>query len=717
MCLCEMKGADVAQNELGLSGKGVKVGIIDTGIDLQHPDFRNRVAYGYDFVGDAFNADPGSPDYNPVPQPDPVADDCQGHGTHVAGITGANGEVVGVAPEVTLGAYRVFGCDGSTTSDIIVAALERALADGMDVVNMSLGASYQWPEYPSAQASNNLVDAGVVVVAPAGNSGSTGLYSLGAPGVGEKVIGVASFDNIKVELKTFEVEGQSIGYSVMDGSVEAPESGSQAIVYVGRGCPATDAVPADEYLADPSGKIALVQRGTCTFGSKVQRAEEAGAVGVVIFNNVAGNFAGTLGDYKSEGPALSISQADGQYIAGLSPTTLTWLDTEGVFDNPTGNLISSFISWGLSPDLTLKPDLGAPGGLITSTYPLEKGAYATLSGTSMSAPHVAGAVALYLEAHPSTDAGDVRHIFQNSAEPKVNSLVPNLSFLLKSPHRQGAGMINIPATVLSTTDVTPGKVSVGELAIGEGRSVTMTVTNTGSQEATYTLASYNTTLVTGGNTYAPSFSLGQAGVSFSSGTVTVPAGSAATVNVTITNPGWPTSFIFGGYVRFLTDDGAIAASVPYSAFGGDYQELPILVPTQYGFPWLAKLEDGFYTNQADGATFGMKNGDIAYVLAHFEHYSDVVTLEVIPADNRNLGKAIDTTYLEVPYFPRNATPTGFFTFEWDGSAVVNGNRKPLPMGTYYLKLTAEKALGTPDQAETWISPPITISRSNSGKKN
>jgi subtilisin family serine protease len=185
-----MTGAKFAQDTMGLSGEGLRVGIIDTGIDYMHPDlgagWGARVTYGWDFVGDAFNAsDPA----NSVPVPDPDPMDCNGHGTHVAGIVGADGDpatggVLGVAPDVEFGAYRVFGCEGSSTADLIVAALERAYLDGMDVVNMSLGAAFQWPQYPSAVASNALVDAGVVVVASIGNSGGTGVYSAGAPGVG-----------------------------------------------------------------------------------------------------------------------------------------------------------------------------------------------------------------------------------------------------------------------------------------------------------------------------------------------------------------------------------------------------------------------------------------------------------------------------------------------------------------------------------------------------
>jgi len=153
-----MTGADVAYSELGYTGQGIKVGVIDTGIDIDHPDLggtgkpgrtrfpSSRVKWGYDFVGDAYDSS-GYTDAKLTPKPDSNPDDCNGHGTHVAGIIGANGNfatggVRGVAPKVTFGAYRVFGCDGSTSTDIVLAAMDRAIADHMDVVNMSLGEPY-----------------------------------------------------------------------------------------------------------------------------------------------------------------------------------------------------------------------------------------------------------------------------------------------------------------------------------------------------------------------------------------------------------------------------------------------------------------------------------------------------------------------------------------------------------------------------------------------
>ena len=182
-------------------GEGVNAYVIDTSILPTHWEFSGRASAIYDFDREGNGVD------------------CNGHGTHVAGIVGASGDTStggarGVAPGVTFGAYRVFGCAGSTTDDIMIAAMERALADDMDVLNMSIGAAFQWPQYPTAQASDRLVNRGVTVVASIGNSGANGVYSASAPGVGEKVIGVASFDNSHINALTFRVNpsGQQVPY-------------------------------------------------------------------------------------------------------------------------------------------------------------------------------------------------------------------------------------------------------------------------------------------------------------------------------------------------------------------------------------------------------------------------------------------------------------------------------------------------------------------------
>ena len=314
-----LTGVNVVQDTLGLTGAGVKVGIIDTGIDIDHPAFggagvpggtsfpSSRVVAGYDFVGDAF-------DGSGIPVPDANPDDCNGHGTHVAGIVGANGGGIrGVAPGVTFGAYRVFGCTGSTTSDIILAAMERALADGMQVINQSLGSSRQWPQYPTAQAASRLAKKGVVMVASIGNSGPGGsspdaLWAAGAPGVGENVIGVASFDNAQ---RSFKVGGTPYGFNPATGSPLPPTSGSLTMAKTGTPTTTNDgcaALPAGSL----SGKAVLIRRGTCTFFTKATNAQNAGAAAVVLYNNVAGALNPTVaGTPAITIPVVAITAAQG----------------------------------------------------------------------------------------------------------------------------------------------------------------------------------------------------------------------------------------------------------------------------------------------------------------------------------------------------------------------------------------------------------------------
>lgn len=743
-----MTGADIAQSELGYTGAGVKVAIMDTGIDYDNPDLGgafgpgNRVAYGWDFVGDAYNADPDDPGYNPVPSPDPDPDDCQGHGTHVAGIVGADGEVVGVAPDVTFGAYRVFGCEGSTDTDIMLAAMEMALADGMDILNMSIGSPFTWPGYPTAVGANNMVDAGMIVVASIGNAGANGTFSAGAPGLGEKVIGVASFDNTFTKLPVMEADDEStdpfdIGYIAMEFADNPPTSGTEEIVYIGRMCTSMGDTPE----ADPTGKAALVARGDCSFAEKAEGAIAAGATSVVIHNNADGNFNGTLGATPSQPMVVvGISLAAGEYLKSLTNPTITWTDRLGTFPDPNGGKISSFSSWGLAPDLSLKPDLGAPGGNIYSTYPLEKGGHTTLSGTSMASPHVAGAIALLLQARPSTDVDDVRDMLQNNADPALLSGFPEAYQLLEHVHRQGAGMVDVDDTIEATTLVKPGKIALGET---DGAPITKTITvyNDKNADVTYDLS-------------LPVDAFGAMGGMASTGTmadeldplwftdglvempdsVSVPAGGSTSFDVTFTfvpDVDVPDQSMFGSWIT-LTEQVPEPAEgeeptvpevlrVPFAGFAGDYQSLTVLEPNPYGMPWLSYLEDEAYNLiEEDGHVFTMEDGDIPYVLAHLHHQADSLSIDLYKASNNKPVHPIFRTGIEEELLPRNATSTGFFAWEWDGKRVHNNGPfswllKNVPNGDYYFVMTVEKALGdpdNPDHIETWESPVFTVDRPN-----
>ncbi len=737
-------GVNLAR-EQGWTGAGIKVGIIDTGIDYDHPDLGGcfgpgcKVAYGYDLVGDNYNS--GGTGTQPIPVPDPDPDDCNGHGTHVAGITGARaavaGGVTGVAPDVTLGAYRVFGCAGSSSADVINAGLERAYLDGMQVVNLSLGAALQWPQYPTVYMSGALVKAGVVVVASAGNNGATGSFSLGAPGVGAGVIGVASYDNESLTLSSLTVNGTSIAYAPMSFSPPVPTSGSEEIVYVGRGCVDSDLTlegnQTDPYLANPAGKAALIDRGACGFGEKYSRAVAAGATSVVIANNVAGVVFGTLGAAPPAGvtaPAVGISLADGNFIkAQPAPVSIVWTEDQTTSPNPTAGLISSFSSYGLAPTLDLKPDVGAPGGSIYSTYPLESGGYATLSGTSMASPHAAGAVALMLQANPALKPLEIRDRLQNHADPKNWSGSPGLGFL-DFVGRQGAGMIDVDDTINATTSVTPAKLGLGEGAAGR-QSRSLVVRNWGTAPVTYNVSSVNTlsfgrltapsgTVASPGAFSQPAY-VGAATVTTSTPTVTVAPGGTAVVKVAITPDPFTTSVapgtgrVYGGYIVLTPTNGGAPLRVPFGGFTGDYQSVQPLdgFNNNPPLPWLTKLANNSFSNQPAGATYTMVSGDIPWFLVHFNHHVQRLEFQIVDAAT---NQPLDPTYSNFDWYDflgRNGTRTQFFSFPWDGTRFNGSGFVDVPNGAYRVNVRALKAMGSasnPAHWQVWTSPVVTIAR-------
>lgn len=734
-----LTGADIAQNSLGYTGAGVKVAVMDTGIDYDHvafggdgvnrensPFFPNsRVIAGYDFVGDAFTA-------GLTPVPDDYPDDCgsAGHGTHVAGIVGAQGPITGVAPNVKFGAYRVFGCSGSTTADIMIAAMERALADGMHVLNMSIGSRAQWPQYPTGAAGTRLVNKGVVVVASIGNNGPggsqpDGVYAAGAPGVGSKVIGTASYDNGQL---SFNVDGTPYGYNQASGSPTAPTSGSLPMAKTGTptstndGCNAVAPAP-----GSLTGKAVLIRRGTCGFNEKANNAQLAGAAAVVLYNNAAG----ALNPSVATGPVINIpvvavTAAQGATLDGLiagGPTTLVWTGNVVGFPFGTGGLISGFSSFGMAADLSLKPDIGAPGGGIVSTLPLAQGGSGPNSGTSMSSPHVAGAVALLLEAKPKTSAQSVRSRLQNSADPTLWSGNPVLGFL-EQAHRQGAGMLDIDDTILATTHVEPGKLSLGESSVGPSVQ-TLTIKNDGGSPVTYDL-SHAPALATGPAPIAPATfqSVGSfanfASASFSAASVVVPAGGSASVDVTITAPAGPALGQYSGYVVLTEQGSGKVFRVPYAGFIGDYQDTVVLKPTLSGFPWLAKTTNGTsFSNRNDTTAFPsvvytMVGFDIPSFAIHLDHQSRRVRLEAFDANTGTSWHRIS----DDQYVGRNTSSTGFFAFTWDGTTFTgkgkNANQHyTAPNGDYVVKVSVLKALGdenNPAHWETWTSRPFTIAR-------
>src|SRR4051795_11697138 len=761
-----LTGADIAHNELGLDGSGVTIAIMDSGLDYTLPEFGGcfgaacKVRGGSDLVGDSYNVTAGPafqpvahPDGDPMPCDPNVADRAEvlgagasdaGHGTHVAGIAAADGhgtgQVVGGAPGAKLLAYRVFGCNGSTDTDVMIHAMELALGDHADVLNMSIGSAFSnWPESPEAVAADNLVDAGMVVVASIGNSGANGgqLWSAGAPGVAHRVIGVASFDNTKATLPSFTVGGTSYGYNRASGSLATvPQSGNGEIVFTGTSTTTNDGGNAFA-PSSLAGRIAFVRRGTCGFYNKALNAQHAGAVAVVLYNNAAGALNPTVAPVPTGAEpvmvpvaAITANAAAGIFAGRAANHTLTW--TNQTIDTPlaTAGTISDFSSFGTDAELQLKPDIGGPGGQIYSTWPHQQfGGHNSISGTSMAAPHVAGLAALVLQAkNKNITPARVQTLLMNTALPRVLNVAPTAG--LEPTWRQGAGLAQIVPAVQTPAWVTPAKFSLGE---GNGGVQQLTVTNTGTTPITYDLSQVST-IGTGpssnpANVYPFAFGYfpGADTASFSAPTMTVGPRSTATFTVNITAGAWPNKSLYGGYVVLTPRGGGTILRVPYVGFKGDYQSLPVLTSAGCALPAVFKIDaaasdaclgGGVRRLGATGASFTLRPGDLPIVLYHLNHQVRKLTVRIYKADGSPVHPVFNYA-TQLDYLPRNSAASSFFEFDWDGTrSQDNGggngdHRKVVPNGTYILKLSVLKALGNASNPAAWepfSSPPITLAR-------
>jgi hypothetical protein len=490
----------------------------------------------------------------------------------------------------------------------------------------------------------------------------------------------------------------------------------------------------------------LIRRGSppppapsCSFYVKALNAQNAGATGVVLYNNAAGRVNPTVApptpaDPPITIPVVSITAADGLTLwtrISAGTTTLEWTDQSEFFDNTdTAGRASSFSSWGLASDLTMKPDLAAPGGNIRSTWPHQQhGGHWVISGTSMAAPHVAGAVAQYLQAHPDASPAAVRTALQNSADP-IRFLT---TMFADSTARQGAGLLDVPGAVQATAVVSPAKLSLGE---GLVASATLTVTNNGTTPKTYNLSSVGavTPAPTATTQYPYTFGSGLGPAASFGGTssVTVPAGSSATVPVSVNATALPEKALYGGYVVLTPAGGGAPLRVPYVGFRGDYQAIQVIGNAGCGLPMLARLGsdtdkidcatpartiDGVVA-QPNGGTWAQPKRDPILVLYHFDHQATNVTLTLLDAaTGQPVTQGNRSALLQnITLHPRNSAGTTFFLFTWDGTQAVPNRettkRKTTPGGAYKLRimLTKVKALNDSRAAgtETWTSPTITL---------
>ncbi len=571
-------------------GEGVKVAIIDTGIDYTHADFGGpgtvdafndakknegkpanpawfgpnapRVKGGYDFVGNDYNADPSADDYQPIARPDANPLDCEGHGSHVSGTAAGSGVTAdgktytgaydsktpnmrfkvgpGVAPKADLYALKVFGCTGST--DVVTEAIDWAVKNHMDVVNLSLGSEFGTANDADSVAAQNAQAAGVVVVASSGNAGPNP-YLSGSPGVARGVVGVSAVDSTARFPGALLTIGSKTVAAINANDAALPTE-PLTVVYVtdDKGTTETDeslgcSKEAFTKAGVSAGKhqIAVVQRGSCARAAKAIFGQEAGAAAVVMVNNAADYppFEGTITANPDDDtpadvtiPFLGVRNSDDAALKNADGTTLTL--SAKVLKNPGYRRYASFSSAGpRTGDSGLKPAISAPGVNISSAAVGTGSDSTVLSGTSMASPHVAGVAALARQAHKTWKAGEIASALVSTADP-ANVTGYRLTWgggLVDTKQVVGTKVYAYGDTAKSSGG---GKVYDATLSFGFSEpsssyqgTRTLTLVNKGSKKVTFSLSHQKTKQSR------------RASVSFSPRRVTVAASKSRTVKVTL----------------------------------------------------------------------------------------------------------------------------------------------------------------------------------------
>ncbi|KID61032.1 subtilisin-like serine protease PR1C, partial [Metarhizium hybridum] len=721
----------------GVTGKGIKVAIIDTGIDYTHPALGNNcfgkgclVSFGTDLVGDAYTG------YNtPVPDNDPM--DCNGHGSHVAGIVAAQPNphgFTGAAPNVTLGAYRVFGCDGMAGNDVLISAFNKAFEDGAQIISASIVGALGWTEEPWAVAVSRIVEQGVPCAISAGNDGDHGLFYISTAANGKGVTAVASYDNILTPSVHFHA-----GYSVDGGKATdfLYVPGTPALQGVSMPLYATsldttianDACTAlPDNTPDLSKYIVLVRRGTCLFADKAVNLAAKGAKYMIVYNSVAGDFAPTLGDSASlmNGSGMVTPEIGASWVNSLKAGSKVTVDfvsfsksqsvTSEVGNNVTGGAISLFSSWGPTWEMDFKPQIGAPGGNILSTYPVAKGSYAVMSGTSMSCPITAAIIALVSEVRGTRDPRLINNILSATANPQLFNDGKQFYSRLAPAAQQGGGMVQAYDAAYTTSLLSPSSLSFNDTD-HRVRELNLTITNTGTNPATYRLGQVSSlTMYTlqKGSVYPMAFPNEAAGsyasLAFSQDSVTVAPGDQAVVDVVATPPGGLDGArlaLWSGYITVNGTDGS-SLSMPYQGLTGSLRNSTVLASDQ---SWIFHSNDSKkYVKAPDNTTFllpaaGSAGADdvlpavyVGLALGSSQVKIDVVPMTTCPPKNLTT-EAMGIKTIGQPYgLPSFWNSRGVSWWSWDGKL---DSGRYAPAGKYQFVTRALRIYGDESRTQDW----------------
>ena len=610
---------------LGLTYNDVKAVLKDTvastlveGLSVNDVYINEKVPFGFDYADE---------------DPDPYSTH-NNHGTHVSGvIVGKDDVITGVAPNAQLVAMKIFSDVMDTArSEWILAALEDCVVLGVDVINMSLGTACGFSRESDEEILNGVYDkireAGISVIVAASNSyssaygseanGNLGLTSnpdtgtVGSPGTYEGTMSVASISGTKtpyilynrqIIYFTESTDGGTEENSFFDtllGDKDSIKIDYVTIPGVGR--------TADYTGLDVKGKIVLVRRGSNTFEEKAIIAQEQGAAGIIIYNNVSGDIKMNVGDATLA--VCSISQDDGEVLAAKASGTL-----EIARKQTSGPFISDFSSWGPTPDLGIKPEITAHGGNILSA--VTGGSYDRLSGTSMACPNLAGVVVLLrqyvVENFPEIAKDEVKvtalvyQLLMSTADIALNT-----NGLPYAVRKQGAGLANLTNALKTTAYITTkdkdGNVmDKSKLELGDDPEktgvyeMTFTINNFGKKTLSYEVGAHiftegvSETKTNAGETTVTEEAYVLENAKFevvsvengkaSKNKVTVKAGEAAEVTVKITlgdadkkylDESFENGMYVEGFITLEAKSGTkVNMNVPYLAFYGDWTKAPL----------------------------------------------------------------------------------------------------------------------------------------------
>ena len=576
-------GAWTAAGGRSSAGAGIKIGDIDTGIDESHPFFDpSGFTYPSGFPKcDAADSSTHTANHNcnhvtakvivakvfnnNLNQNGFDATAVQDHGTHTAGIAaGVTGKTAvvngvsiddmsGIAPGAFLGNYNVFPGDVlNARSEDILNAVDAAIADGMDVLNLSLGGGYHGNNDLLAIGLDNAVEAGVSVAVAAGNSGPGG-GTVESPGRARNVITVGASTNQHFVGQPFTYPaggGTTVGAAVGDFDALPGASPFNLFDTASDGC---SSVP-----AGASGDLAIINRGTCSFSQKVANAKQAGAIAVLIVNNVAGDpiaMARTAG-FDDDIPAVMIGLNEGAALRASGATTALADATFQEFITANKDILAGFSSQGpTNVDLAVKPDLTSVGVNVLSsitcvgksdTCPGDGSGWAFFSGTSMSTPHIAGSAAVLRDLHNEWPPARIKSSLVNRADLVVKDAQTGIHDV--GPTAQGAGRENLSIAANGTTWLSPVSASFGKVPAGSPTSVVVTVFNPTGNAQNFTVSKSKFTPSTFGNTVPSIYGAGTISSADSQISVvpsfSVPAGGSYNLTVTV-NPNHTNGIVQG----------------------------------------------------------------------------------------------------------------------------------------------------------------------------